>query len=38
VLRDRYLLIALLVVLLNWINTTGEFILATSCSATRRSG
>ena len=29
VLRDRYLLlIALLVVLLNWINTTGEFILA----------
>jgi len=29
VLRDRYLLlIALLVVLLNWINSTGEFILA----------
>ena len=29
VLHDRYLLlIALLVVLLNWINTTGEFILA----------
>ncbi len=29
VLRDRYLLlIAVLVVLLNWINTTGEFILA----------
>ena len=29
VMRDRYLrLIALLVVLLNWINTTGEFILA----------
>ena len=29
VLRDHYLrLIALLVVLLNWINTTGEFILA----------
>ena len=29
VLRDRYLLlIACLVVLLNWINTTGEFILA----------
>jgi AAA family ATP:ADP antiporter len=29
VLRDRYLLlIALLVVLLNWINTTGEFVLA----------
>jgi len=29
VLRDRYLLlVALLVVLLNWINTTGEFILA----------
>ena len=29
VLRDRYLrLIALLIVLLNWINTTGEFILA----------
>jgi AAA family ATP:ADP antiporter len=29
VLRDRYLLtIALFVVLLNWINTTGEFILA----------
>jgi len=29
VLRDRYLrLIALLMVLLNWINTTGEFILA----------
>lgn len=29
VLRDRYLLlIAALVVLLNWINTTGEFILA----------
>lgn len=29
VLRDRYLLlIALLVVLLNWVNTTGEFILA----------
>lgn len=29
VLRDRYLLqIALLVVILNWINTTGEFILA----------
>jgi ATP:ADP antiporter, AAA family len=29
VLRDRYLLqIALLVVLLNWINTSGEFILA----------
>jgi AAA family ATP:ADP antiporter len=29
VLRDRYLLlIALLVVLLNWINTTGEYILA----------
>ncbi len=29
VLRDRYLLlIALLVVVLNWINTTGEFILA----------
>ena len=29
VLRDRYLLlIATLVVLLNWINTTGEFILA----------
>ncbi len=29
VLRDRYLLlIAMLVVLLNWINTTGEFILA----------
>ena len=29
VLRDRYLLlIAILVVLLNWINTTGEFILA----------
>jgi AAA family ATP:ADP antiporter len=29
VLRDRYLrMIALLVVLLNWINTTGEFILA----------
>jgi AAA family ATP:ADP antiporter len=28
-LRDRYLLlIALLVVLLNWINTTGEFVLA----------
>jgi AAA family ATP:ADP antiporter len=29
VLRDRYLrLIAVLMVLLNWINTTGEFILA----------
>jgi AAA family ATP:ADP antiporter len=29
VLRDRYLLLmALFVVLLNWINTTGEFILA----------
>ena len=29
VLRDRYLLlVALLVVLLNWINSTGEFILA----------
>jgi AAA family ATP:ADP antiporter len=29
VMRDRYLLlIALLVVLLNWINTTGEFIFA----------
>jgi AAA family ATP:ADP antiporter len=29
VLRDRYLLlIALLVVLLNWVNSTGEFILA----------
>jgi len=29
VLRDRYLLlVALLVVLLNWVNTTGEFILA----------
>ena len=29
VMRDRYLLlIALLVVLLNWINSTGEFILA----------
>jgi AAA family ATP:ADP antiporter len=29
VLRDRYLMtIALFVVLLNWINTTGEFILA----------
>jgi AAA family ATP:ADP antiporter len=29
VLRDRYLLlIALLVVLLNWINSTGEFVLA----------
>jgi len=29
VLRDRYLLlIALLIVLLNWINSTGEFILA----------
>lgn len=29
VLRDRYLLmVALFVVLLNWINTTGEFILA----------
>ena len=29
VMRERYLLlIALLVVLLNWINTTGEFILA----------
>ena len=29
VLRDRYLLlIALFVVLLNWINSTGEFILA----------
>jgi ATP:ADP antiporter, AAA family len=29
VLRDRYLLqIALLVILLNWINSTGEFILA----------
>jgi AAA family ATP:ADP antiporter len=29
VMRDRYLLlVALLVVLLNWINTTGEFILA----------
>jgi len=29
VLRDRYLfLIAMLAVLLNWINTTGEFILA----------
>lgn len=29
VLRDRYLLlVALLVVILNWINTTGEFILA----------
>jgi len=34
VMRDRYLLlIALLVVLLNWINSTGEFILAISCSA-----
>ncbi len=33
VLRDRYLLlIALLVVLLNWINTTGEFILSSSGS------
>ena len=29
VLRDRYLLqIALLAILLNWINSTGEFILA----------
>jgi AAA family ATP:ADP antiporter len=29
VFRDRYLLlIALLVVLLNWINSTGEFVLA----------
>jgi AAA family ATP:ADP antiporter len=29
VFRDRYLLlIALLIVLLNWVNTTGEFILA----------
>jgi hypothetical protein len=29
VFRDRYLfLIAMLVVLLNWINSTGEFILA----------
>jgi len=29
VMRDRYLLqIAMLIVLLNWINTTGEFILA----------
>ena len=29
VLRDRYLLlIALFVVLLNWINSTGEYILA----------
>jgi ATP:ADP antiporter, AAA family len=29
VLRDRYLLmVALFVVLLNWINTTGEFVLA----------
>ncbi len=34
VLRDRYLLnMALFVVLLNWINSTGEFILADSVKA-----